>query len=357
MTRQPGDFIKWDDQIYVDCDTFDDECGRAARRGRYLGAGTTALAFATVSALAWNSGYVRIPALDGAQTSQRVPAAVDSQNIGPTAPPTETFTPAPTESPSESPSESPTDNETSQTATAEPSPSETKPERHTVLLDPGHNGKYLKRLDEKSGLVEASGHNTPETEEVFSISRIVGAALTKNGVYVKYTKQNSGDTISQRDRAEMAAEVDADLVASIHTDHSVNPLKRSQLIPKKGQKRSYNGTTVTYDNPTNECLTREATKLVILEREANNGGVKVTAESFKSHGSQVPGDITLVQLWGAEAKPDAPWIYSELGAKKGSRTDVPLSGPEKAIYARGLAKGILHTLNSLDDIKRKCGAN
>jgi N-acetylmuramoyl-L-alanine amidase len=81
----------------------------------------------------------------------------------------------------------------------------------TVVLDPGHGGSDP----------GASGHlGLVESRLALDLARRIEGRLSAHGVGVIFTRTSATDAGTDEDRAAFANSCDADLVLSLHTDHS-----------------------------------------------------------------------------------------------------------------------------------------
>ncbi len=81
----------------------------------------------------------------------------------------------------------------------------------TIVLDPGHGGDDLGALG-LDGLVEA--------DVTLSLARHIEGRLSAHGVSVVFTRTSGTEGGTEEERAAFANSCEADLVLSLHTDHS-----------------------------------------------------------------------------------------------------------------------------------------
>lgn len=81
----------------------------------------------------------------------------------------------------------------------------------TIMLDPGHGGHDHGSL----GL-----HGLVEADLMLDLAQRIEGRLSAHGVSVVFTRTNSTDGGPTESRAELANHCDADLVLSLHSDHS-----------------------------------------------------------------------------------------------------------------------------------------
>ncbi len=84
----------------------------------------------------------------------------------------------------------------------------------TIVLDPGHGGTD----DGVTG-----PHGLVEADLALDIARRIEGRLSAHGVNVVFTRTDQTDAGSDEERAEFANECGADLVLSLHCDHSASP--------------------------------------------------------------------------------------------------------------------------------------
>ena len=87
----------------------------------------------------------------------------------------------------------------------------------TIVIDPGHGGPD-RGVHGSHGLVEA--------DLVLDIARRIEGRLSAHGVNVVFTRTEATEGGSEEQRAAFANTCSADLVLSLHCDHSVHPAAR-----------------------------------------------------------------------------------------------------------------------------------
>ncbi|HEY9677120.1 MAG TPA: N-acetylmuramoyl-L-alanine amidase [Drouetiella sp.] len=206
-----------------------------------------------------------------------------------------------------------------------------------VVLDPGHSGKDERSIDKETGLSDHDYPNHPEMEECFRVAKRVGEQLEKSGYKVVYTKKNVDDTVSLRERSNIAKSASAALAVSIHNDHGQKYKAFAQVYKQAvGQWRggSEDKPKVTFKN---DQIAQESTrfaKIFATERsKTEHHKVSVTPISFNNRPGIEPGNIPQVMLF-AGTPPDAiPWIYNEVGG-------VGFDETSEREYADGIAAAI-----------------
>ncbi|CAN5281318.1 hypothetical protein BH10CYA1_BH10CYA1_46110 [soil metagenome] len=97
-----------------------------------------------------------------------------------------------------------------------------------IVLDPGHSGKDISSVDPATGLHDHDYPNDPEIYEAWNVSQQEGKRLQKAGYDVIYTKDSALDSVSLRDRANIAQDANADLSVSIRRFNSMQGQDRTQ---------------------------------------------------------------------------------------------------------------------------------
>ncbi|MDV3219962.1 N-acetylmuramoyl-L-alanine amidase [Intrasporangium sp.] len=128
-----------------------------------------------------------------------------------------------------------------------------------VVLDPGHGG----------GDPGASGHGLTEADLVLDLARRIEGRLTAHGVEVVFTR-TGGPGGEEADRSAFANSLDADLVLSIHTDHSATAAAHGAATFFYGQDGQ--------DGQTGQ--TEERARGAVHEVASGRGGWSVIGEQF-----------------------------------------------------------------------------
>ena len=210
-------------------------------------------------------------------------------------------------------------------------------EKPVIVLDPGHSGKEIKSVDEKTKLIDHDYPNHPEMEEAFRVAKDVGARLEKDGYTVLYTKKDVNDTVSLRERAAVAQDVHASLGVSIHNDHGKSYETFGQVyVQGLGQWRG--GTKekpkAKFANKPIAAISANYAKIFARERtKFEQHTVAVTPISFNNRAGIEPGNIPQVMLFAGTEPNALPWIYNEVGGKNFGRK-------QEALYAKGIANSI-----------------
>lgn len=266
---------------------------------------------------------------------------------------------APTDAPTIESSPSPITNEsTAPTPTAsEPAP-QTRSKK-VIVIDPGHNGKAINSVDERTGIFEKSGRNWPETKEVFEVSLVMKAIFENKGYEVYLTKKDQEDTVRFYDRAQLAIDKKADIMVIVHDDHSV-PVGRDSMVSQKlGQYRMKSDNTKSVmDNKYASCVSHEYTDIVANTRSEVSGR-KVSTIDFDSRSGMADGNIPLNSLFAGQG--GVPVVYGELGAavkmSDGKlNTTQELTQAQKNAYAEEFAAGVIKAMEQSEQITKACKA-
>jgi N-acetylmuramoyl-L-alanine amidase len=203
----------------------------------------------------------------------------------------------------------------------------------TIVLDPGHSGSDVLHNDPATGIADHDYPNHPELEEVWQVAQDVKSELEDDGYRVLLTKAAVDDTVSLRDRAEVANRAGAALAVSIHDDHAQVWENFAQVYEQRvgGYRERPDGTHVQFDNAAVAAASQRAGQLIARARtNAEGRPVEEATVHFDGRQGLAAGDLPLVQLFAT-----VPWVYNEVGA--------PLQGLSEehlAAYAAGLARGI-----------------
>ncbi len=210
-------------------------------------------------------------------------------------------------------------------------------EKPIIVLDPGHSGKEIKTVDEKTKLIDHDYPNHPEMEETYRVARDVGARLEKAGYTVIYTKKDVNDSVSLRERATLAQEAHAALGVSIHNDHGKSYKSFGQVYEQGlGQWRggSQSKPKAKFANKRIATVSAGYAKIFARERtKVEQHSVAVTPISFDNRPGIEPGNIPQVMLFAGTEPNAVPWIYNEVGGKNFGRK-------QESLYAKGIANSI-----------------
>lgn len=213
----------------------------------------------------------------------------------------------------------------------------------TIVIDPGHSGKDISDTDPATGLYDHDYPNTPEITEVYSVAQQVQQKLESDGYHVVMTKSSANDSVSLRDRANVADDANADLALSIHDSHdtSWNDMGGGDggqvYVQKVGDYRQNSGGLgrgtgkVTFNDDAIAKKSQQYGQTFAEQRTQDEGHkVEVAPISFDGRAGLASGNIPEVMLFAK-----VPWVYNEVGAPSG-----PLSQAELSKYAQGLIDGV-----------------
>jgi N-acetylmuramoyl-L-alanine amidase len=208
----------------------------------------------------------------------------------------------------------------------------------SVVIDPGHQQKAnLEKEPVGPGSAETkvkvtggtSGVVTGKPEYVLALeaSLILGDLLEKRGVKVIYTRSTNHVNLSNRDRAEIANQQQADLFIRIHADGSTDRNVRglSILTPARNSP----ATKAIYQN------SLQASQY-ILEETKKNAALKVNGISFR-------GDLSGFN-WSK-----VPATLVEMGFMTNPTEDKNLSDP---IYLTNLLTNVADGVTRYADYKK-----
>lgn len=191
-------------------------------------------------------------------------------------------------------------------------------DKPVVVLDPGHSGQDITRRDQ-TGLNDHDYPNDPEIHEAWDVAQEVGRRLEAAGYEVVMTKDSALDSVSLRDRAEIAKAANADLAVSIHTDHTKEFDSFGQIYAQEvGLWRggTEHNPTVQFTNAAVANASQNAASHFEQAREQAEGhDVEVTRVNFANRPGIDPGNISQVQLYAGEGPNAVPWVYNEVGGQ------------------------------------------
>ena len=212
----------------------------------------------------------------------------------------------------------------------------------TVVLDPGHSGSSNTVIDPGTGLKDYDFPNTPEITQVYDVAQKVKTQLEKDGYKVIMTKKSANDTVSFRERAEIANRANAALAVSIHYDDGQPWASMGEVYAQVvgGYRQNTAGMgrgtgKITFKDAAVAAKSKQYADVFAKERttiEKHNVIVKVN--SFDGRSGLAQGNLAMVQLFSK-----VPWVYNEVGAKP-----TPLSNKHVDQYAEGLVKSVEKSL-------------
>lgn len=204
-----------------------------------------------------------------------------------------------------------------------------------VVVDPGHQAKADTRTEpvapwsseEKMRVTAgATGINSgiPESELMLEIAKMLEAELEKRGVNVFLTRTRNDVNVSNRQRAEVANSLGADLFLRLHANSSTDETQRGALAICQPEVPQLDG---VYQE------SRKAAE-IILERYCARTGIK-------NLGVVVRDDITGLN-WSR-----SPAVLIELGFLSNPSDEAFLISPSgKRLIVEALASGVETYLKS-----------
>jgi N-acetylmuramoyl-L-alanine amidase len=200
-----------------------------------------------------------------------------------------------------------------------------------VVLDPGHSGQDLKNVDQQSGLKDIDYANYPEIDQVWDTTQKVKAKLEQAGYKVILTKNSARDSVSLRQRANIADTANAAISVSIHNDQQYEFNSWGEVyVQKVGLFRGDSPKVEFKDTNVAERSQRYGNIMVEARKKAeNNPSIVVKDNTFDNRGEIEPGNIPLILLFSK-----VPWVYNEAGGK----------GYDSEKYADGIFNGIKNSV-------------
>jgi N-acetylmuramoyl-L-alanine amidase len=199
-----------------------------------------------------------------------------------------------------------------------------------IVLDPGHSGTSLTTIDPATQIRDEEYLNTPETQNMFEVATLLKAKLEAAGYRVLMTKQAWDDTVSKRDRVNVANENHAALGVSIHTSgHTFGSYGQIYVQRMDSYRETILGQKVYFALPEVAALSAQYGRIFLEERRKIEGpSVVVTVNDGWGERGLAPGNLPIVQLFA-----QVPWILNEAG--------VPQGVHDKERYAQSLFNSIV----------------
>jgi hypothetical protein len=198
-----------------------------------------------------------------------------------------------------------------------------------IVLDPGHSGTSITTIDPETQVMDKEYSNMPEMQDVFGVATILKAKLEAVGYTVLMTKQAYTDTVTKRQRVDLANSNNAALAVSIHTSgHTFGTWGQTYVQRLDGYRVDVNGNKVYFNLPTVAALSQQYGQSFLTERRKIEGSsVTITVDSFDGR-DLAGGNLPIVQLWSK-----VPWVYCEAGALQ--------SDYDRQMYALSLYNSIV----------------
>ncbi len=210
-----------------------------------------------------------------------------------------------------------------------------------IVLDPGHSGTDIASVDPESGLNDHDYPNFPEIYEVWDVAQKVGANLKAAGYEVVFTKNSALDSVSLRQRSNIAQQAKADLAVSIHDDHTQKYNDCGEVFAQElGLWRGGTASNpkVKFSNKEIADESQEAAEIFVAERSRAEGRpVELTQVNFAGRPGIDPGNITQVQLYSGAGPHPVPWVYNEVGG-------IGYGPEQEAAYVKGLTEAIMKSV-------------
>jgi N-acetylmuramoyl-L-alanine amidase len=214
-----------------------------------------------------------------------------------------------------------------------------------IVIDPGHSGRSIQRVDPKTGLHDIDYPNYPEIYEMFDVSTCAAQALRSMGYRVLLTKAHTLSSVSHAARAGVANRSHADLAISVHDDHGA-PARFQATYDQRGLRdkrgkygemyRGRGSARTVYRRPSVARKGQQAARTIAAARTVTQRRpVSVEENNYGGRAPLEPGNLALVQLFST-----VPWVYNEMGALTGGAPSRAMSITSERRYAQGLMQGV-----------------
>lgn len=199
-----------------------------------------------------------------------------------------------------------------------------------IVLDPGHSGTSVTTIDPETQIMDKEYPSMPEMQDVFTVATILKAKLEAAGYTVLMTKQAYTDTVTKRQRVDLANNNHAALAVSIHTSGSTFGTWGQIYVQRlDGYREDIHDNKVFFNLPAVASLSQQYGQIFLTERRKIEGNsIVVTVDSSFGARGLAPGNLPIVQLWST-----VPWVYCEAGALK--------SDSDREMYAQSLYGSIV----------------
>jgi len=212
------------------------------------------------------------------------------------------------------------------------SPPEAKAEGNSrvIVLDPGHSWTSITTIDPATNIRDEEYPNHPEIENSFDVAQRLKTMLESAGYTVLMTKTNLHDSVTKRQRVDLADNAHAALAVSIHTSGHTFGVDYGQIFVQRtdGYRVSQSGKKVFFALPDVAATSAAYGQIFQTERRKIEGKeVVVKVNSYSGRGL-ADGNLAIVQLWST-----VPWLLCEGG--------VPKSDLDRELYAESLFNAIV----------------
>jgi N-acetylmuramoyl-L-alanine amidase len=198
------------------------------------------------------------------------------------------------------------------------------------VLDPGHSGTSLTTIDPETQIRDEEYRNMPEMKDVFEVAVRLKAKLEAAGYTVLVTKNAYTDTVTKRQRADIANNSHAALAVSIHTSgHAFGSYGQIYVQRLDSYRENISGQKVYFTDASVAAQSAKYGQIFLEERRKIEGpSVVVTVNTSFGGRNLAPGNLPIVQLFSK-----VPWIYCEAGT--------PQNDHDKDLYAESLFNSIV----------------
>jgi N-acetylmuramoyl-L-alanine amidase len=202
-----------------------------------------------------------------------------------------------------------------------------------IVIDPGHSGSSLATLDPLTRIKDYESNNGTENAQDWNVALALKAKLEAAGYRVLLTKNGPQDTVSKRNRTDIADNNGAALAVSIHRDgYTFGTWGQIYVQRTDGYRVNVDGKKVYFSLPDVAVLSLKYGQNILAARRAIEGSsVVIKVMVFTGRGSIAAGTLPLVQLFSK-----TPWVYCEAG--------YPNTPARVNAYAQGIFNGIVASI-------------